>query len=60
MFALGMWPTVMVSFVLTPLLTLLLSSLLYRFIEAPAIAYGKRLFNEPVDYMDSPHEGLGA
>ena len=42
-----MWPTVLLALVLGPLLTLLASILLYKYVEAPTIAYGKRLFNEP-------------
>ncbi len=45
-FSLGMWRTVLVTLVLVPALTLLASIALYRAVEAPAIAYGKRLFNE--------------
>ena len=47
LFGLGMWPTVLLTLVLAPPLTLLTSILLYKYVEAPTIAYGKRLFNEP-------------
>lgn len=47
LFTLGMWPTVLLALILTPLLTLLVSIVLYKYVEAPAIAYGKKLFNEP-------------
>lgn len=46
MFSLGMWQTIMATLILAPALTLLASVALYRAVEAPAIAYGKRLFNE--------------
>jgi peptidoglycan/LPS O-acetylase OafA/YrhL len=45
-FALGMWHTVLLTLILTPAITVLASVALYRYVEAPAIAYGKRLFNE--------------
>jgi peptidoglycan/LPS O-acetylase OafA/YrhL len=44
--ALGMWQTVFLVFIFTPLLTLVASIALYNWIEVPAIAFGKRLFNE--------------
>jgi peptidoglycan/LPS O-acetylase OafA/YrhL len=44
-----LWPTAALTLVLTIPLTLLASVFLYRFVEAPAIDYGKRLFSaEPV------------
>jgi peptidoglycan/LPS O-acetylase OafA/YrhL len=43
-FGLGQLPTLFVTLPLTIALTLIASALLYRFIEAPAIAFGKRLF----------------
>lgn len=46
-FALGIAATVGVMFVVAPIITLGASILLYRYIEAPAIAFGKRLFNDP-------------
>ncbi len=42
--ALGMWQTFLCTLLATPLLTLLASVLLYRYVEAPAIAFGKGLF----------------
>jgi peptidoglycan/LPS O-acetylase OafA/YrhL len=42
--ALGLWPTVLVTLLLTPTLTVPASILMYRYIEAPAIAFGKRRF----------------
>jgi peptidoglycan/LPS O-acetylase OafA/YrhL len=44
-FALGLLPTVMVTLLITIPLTLIASIVLYRLVEAPAIAYGKRLFS---------------
>jgi peptidoglycan/LPS O-acetylase OafA/YrhL len=46
-FALGIAPTVAVTFVTVPIMTLGASILLYRYVESPCIAYGKRLFNDP-------------
>jgi len=46
-FALSVWPTFAIVAITTPLLTFLSSIILYKFVEAPAIACGKRLFNEP-------------
>ena len=43
-FSLGMWPTVVLTLAVTPVLTVLAAVILYRYVEAPAIAYGKRLF----------------
>jgi peptidoglycan/LPS O-acetylase OafA/YrhL len=43
-FALGLLPTLFVTLLLTVSLTLIASIVLYRVIEAPAIAFGKRLF----------------
>lgn len=43
-FALGMWQTVLCTVIATPLLTLVASVLLFRYVEAPAIAFGKGLF----------------
>ncbi len=43
-FGMGMWPTVLVTVSAVPALTLLASALLYRWVEAPGIAYGRRLF----------------
>jgi peptidoglycan/LPS O-acetylase OafA/YrhL len=45
-FALGLWPTLFVTLLLTVALTLIASMVLYRFVEVPAIAFGKRIFNE--------------
>jgi peptidoglycan/LPS O-acetylase OafA/YrhL len=45
-FDMGLQKTVMVELVCAPLLTLFTSIVLFRIIEAPAIAYGKRLFKE--------------
>lgn len=44
--AIGLWPTLVVTLFLTIALTVIASSILYRFVEAPAIAFGKRLFRE--------------
>jgi len=49
---LGLWPTVFVTLFLTVLLTLLASMALYRLVEAPAIAYGKRLFNNRDSHLE--------
>jgi peptidoglycan/LPS O-acetylase OafA/YrhL len=46
-FALGIAATVGVMFITVPIITLGASILLYRYIEAPGIAFGKRLFNDP-------------
>ena len=46
--SLAMWPTVLVTSIVTPLLTLVAAVALYRYVEAPAIAFGKRLFKVPV------------
>ena len=43
-FALGLLPTLFVTLFLTVALTLIASIVLYRFVEAPAIEFGKRLF----------------
>ena len=43
-FALGMWQTILCTSIAAPLLTLLASLLLFRYVEAPAIAFGKGLF----------------
>jgi len=45
-FALGLLPTTFVTLLVTFPLTLVASIGLYRFVEAPAIAYGRRLFSE--------------
>ena len=45
-FALGLWPMLFVTLFLTVALTLIASVILYRFVEAPAIALGKRMFSE--------------
>jgi peptidoglycan/LPS O-acetylase OafA/YrhL len=45
-FALGLLPTIFVTLLFAIPLTLIASMALYRLVEAPAIAYGKRLFNE--------------
>ena len=45
-FSLGMWQTIVATLFLAPALTLLAAVALYRAVEAPAIAYGKRLFHE--------------
>ncbi len=45
-FSLGLWPTVLITMILTVSLTLAASSILYRFVEEPAIAFGKHLFGE--------------
>lgn len=45
-FMLGLWPTVFVTLILTVALTMIASMALYRFIEAPAIAFGKQLFRD--------------
>jgi peptidoglycan/LPS O-acetylase OafA/YrhL len=44
--ALGQLQTIAATLVLAPALTLLASLVLYRYVEAPAIAFGKRLFHE--------------
>ena len=43
-FALGMWQTILCTLIAAPLLTVLASILLFRYVEAPAIAFGKGLF----------------
>jgi peptidoglycan/LPS O-acetylase OafA/YrhL len=43
-FELGPQPTFFIALLLTPPLTLLASALLHRYVEAPAIAYGRTLF----------------
>jgi peptidoglycan/LPS O-acetylase OafA/YrhL len=43
-FALGMWLTVLCALIAVPLLTVLASVFLFRFVEAPAISFGKGLF----------------
>jgi peptidoglycan/LPS O-acetylase OafA/YrhL len=54
-FALGLWPTLFVTLFLTVALTLIASMVLYRFVEAPAIAFGKRIFSEvPYDLSRVP------
>jgi peptidoglycan/LPS O-acetylase OafA/YrhL len=45
--ALGIAPTVGVVFISVPIMTLGAAILLYKYIEAPGIALGKRLFKEP-------------
>ncbi len=45
--ALGIAPTVGIVFVTVPIITLGASVLLYKYVEAPGIAFGKRLFNDP-------------
>jgi peptidoglycan/LPS O-acetylase OafA/YrhL len=45
-FALGLWPTVLITLIVTVATTLAASIVLYRFVEAPIIAYGKRIFKE--------------
>jgi peptidoglycan/LPS O-acetylase OafA/YrhL len=51
-FALGMWQTASFALILTPALTLLSSVFLYRYVEAPAIAYGNTLFRNIPDALD--------
>jgi peptidoglycan/LPS O-acetylase OafA/YrhL len=51
-FALGMWQTASFALILTPALTVLASVVLYRYVEAPAIAYGKTLFPNTLDASD--------
>jgi peptidoglycan/LPS O-acetylase OafA/YrhL len=46
-FALGIAPTVGVTFITVPIMTLCASIMLYKYVEAPFIAFGKRLFNDP-------------
>ena len=43
---LGLWPTLFLTLFLAVALTLIASMILYQFVEAPAIAFGKRLFGE--------------
>lgn len=45
-FALGLLPTTLITLLVTVPLTLVASMVLYRLVEAPAIAYGRRLFSE--------------
>jgi peptidoglycan/LPS O-acetylase OafA/YrhL len=45
---LGMLPATLAALVLSPILILLSSMALYRYVETPAIVFGKRLFNEPL------------
>jgi peptidoglycan/LPS O-acetylase OafA/YrhL len=46
-YALGIAPTVAVTFITVPILTLGASILLYKYVESPFMALGKRLCNEP-------------
>lgn len=46
-YALGIAPTVAVTFISVPIMTLGASILLYKYVEAPFIAFGKRVFNDP-------------
>jgi peptidoglycan/LPS O-acetylase OafA/YrhL len=46
-FALGIGPTVGVMFITVPIITLGASIVLYKYVEAPAIALGKRLYSDP-------------
>jgi peptidoglycan/LPS O-acetylase OafA/YrhL len=50
--ALGLWQTASFALMLTPPLTLLSSVFLYRYVEAPAIACGKKLFRNISDVLD--------
>jgi peptidoglycan/LPS O-acetylase OafA/YrhL len=45
-FALGIGPTVAITFATVPIMTLGAAIFLYKYVEAPGIALGKRLFNE--------------
>jgi peptidoglycan/LPS O-acetylase OafA/YrhL len=58
---LGMWSTTLIAIVLTPLLTAAASVALYRYIEAPAIAFGKRAFADsaPAPAAQLPHAAHG-
>lgn len=44
-FSMGLWPTLACTLISVPLLTLGASVLLYRYVEAPAISFGKGLFS---------------
>ena len=57
---LGMWPTFQVVALFAPAITLAASLLLYRWIEIPAIDFGKRLFTANTSLVDVPYPGLGA
>jgi len=46
-FGLGIAPTVAITFITVPIMTLCAAILLYKYVEAPFIAFGKGLFNEP-------------
>jgi peptidoglycan/LPS O-acetylase OafA/YrhL len=46
-YALGIAPTVAVTLITVPLMTLGASILLYKYVEWPFIAFGKRAFNDP-------------
>jgi peptidoglycan/LPS O-acetylase OafA/YrhL len=46
-YALGIAPTVAVTFITVPIMTFGASILLYKYIEAPFMALGKRLSNDP-------------
>jgi peptidoglycan/LPS O-acetylase OafA/YrhL len=43
-FSLGMWPTFWLTLAATPVLTVLAAVVLYRYVEAPAIQFGKHRF----------------
>jgi peptidoglycan/LPS O-acetylase OafA/YrhL len=46
-YALGIGPTVAITFITVPILTLGASILLFRYVESPFMAFGKRLFHDP-------------
>jgi peptidoglycan/LPS O-acetylase OafA/YrhL len=60
-YALGIGPTLAVIFITVPIVTLGASILLYRYVEAPCIAFGKRLFNDPdaAGAQESGAQGAG-
>jgi peptidoglycan/LPS O-acetylase OafA/YrhL len=56
-FALGIASTVAIMFIVVPLVTLGASIVLYKFVEAPAIEFGKKLFND-ADLAKAPLDGV--
>ncbi len=55
-FSLGIAQTVGITFVAVPIMTLGAAIVLYKYVESPFIAFGKRLFNEPnAAGAHSPH-----
>jgi peptidoglycan/LPS O-acetylase OafA/YrhL len=61
-YALGIGPTVAITFITVPIMTLGASILLYRYIELPFMAFGKRFFHDPgvAGASESGGQGAGA